>query len=406
MKRAILLVIDSLGIGAMDDVVNNRREDIGSNTLQHVLENNIHLKIDNLESLGLINTLEREVGKFKKSNNCIYGTSKLSHYGADSFYGHYEMVGAELEKPFLSAFSYYIYSVRERLKSLGYKTIIDGKFGLKYLIVNDSVIIADNLEGENGQLYTILGSKESVIDEAEEIGSTVRKIVRIPRIAVVWCNVGMKELKSCIEQRNNEYIGINAERCSLYNRGYKAYHLVKPLDSCENYIGKLITSNVSVTLIGKVSDILGNRNTKNISGVKTEQIIFSSLEEIKKNDEGLIFINVQETDLAGHLQDVKLYGKYLEIIDEFISKIIENMTGEDMLIITGDHGNDPCIGHSKHTREIVPILVYKKDLIFKDNTCISLGCRNSLSDIGSTICDYFSINNSSINNSFYEEVKL
>ena len=406
MKRAILLVIDSLGIGAMNDVTDNRREDIGSNTLLHVLENNSDLTIDNLESLGLINTLQHEIGKFKRSNKCIYGVSKLRHWGADSFYGHYEMVGAKLEKPFLSSFSYYVCSIGDKLDRLGYKVLVEEKFNLRYLIINDSILISDNLEGENGQLYTVLGSEESKINEVKSIGNIVREIVQIPRIAVVKCNIKLKELKSCIEQRNNEYIGINAESCSLYKRGYKAYHLVKHLNDDKTCIKELIKSDIPITLIGKVSDILGNHNTKNISGVKTEQIISSSLEEISNYNDGLIFINVQETDLAAHIQDVKLYGKYLEIIDILVGKVMKMMTEDDILIITGDHGNDPCIGHSKHTREFVPILVYKKGINLKGKSYINLGCRESLSDIGSTICDYFDIKNSSINNSFYEEVIL
>ncbi len=77
-------------------------------------------------------------------------------------------------------------------------------------------------------------------------------------------------------------------------------------------------------------------------------------------NQGFLCTNVQETDLAGHSQSTMVYKKILEIADQGISRLIPELTSQDILVIMADHGNDPSIGHSKHTRECVPLLVYKK----------------------------------------------
>ena len=103
---------------------------------------------------------------------------------------------------------------------------------------------------------------------------------------------------------------------------------------------------------------------------------------------GFICTNVQETDLAGHEQNTDKYAEKLMIADKYIGRIMETLDGNDRLIVMADHGNDPTIGHSHHTREYVPILLYGKDL--KPNY---LGQRKTLSDVGATVVKYFDCEN-------------
>jgi phosphopentomutase len=95
---------------------------------------------------------------------------------------------------------------------------------------------------------------------------------------------------------------------------------------------------------------------------------------IKKQSCGLIIANVQETDLSGHRQDVKEYLRHLRLIDKAISQLLDQMKENDLLLITGDHGNDPTIGHPFHTREKTPIILLSKKIASRDfkerkNTC-------------------------------------
>ena len=89
--RFIVLVLDSFGVGAMDDVSEVRPNDLGSNTSLHLIESEYEKKWPNLLSLGLMNALDLEKDGFKKSNKAIFGTSNLKHFGADSYFGHQEI---------------------------------------------------------------------------------------------------------------------------------------------------------------------------------------------------------------------------------------------------------------------------------------------------------------------------
>lgn len=386
MKRVILLIIDSLGIGAMSDIEEERKQDMGSNTLKHILESEKNLKIPNLLKLGLINALGEEVGEYKTSKNATYGKAKLKHYGADSFYGHYEIAGAKVENPIIRPISFYIDHIKSRLKSLEYRVeekIIENKM---YLIVNEGIMICDNIEAEYGQVYTVIGSSfKTNYEKVKKVALEVRKIVEVSRVVAVICDIPMEELESSIEIREKDYIGINAPKCDVYNRGYKVEHLGYGISNKGHCVDKLTMKGIPVVLIGKVSDIIYGEVTKRIHGVETDTISKDIIGEIKNLSEGLIFANIQGTDLAGHLQNTYLYGKELEKVDMLLEEILSEITEEDLLIVMADHGNDPVIGHSKHTREEIPILLYNSKL----NGMKFIGERNTLGDVGATITDIF-----------------
>ncbi|CAM2757629.1 phosphopentomutase [Hathewaya histolytica] len=403
MKRVILLVIDSLGIGEMEDIKINRPIDVGSNTLKHILENNKELSINNLIKLGLINALGEEVGDYKKVSNAIYGEANLTHPGADSFYGHYEIAGAKIENPVVYPLEHYIDSIKFRLEKLGYGVEKVTKFQSSYLFVDEGIFVCDNIEAEYGNVYSVIGSNEKVdYNKVKLIAKEVRNITKVSRVVSVITKVTVEELTRCIEIKEGKYIGINSPKCNLYNREYEVEHLGYGINNQGHCITKLKKINVPVISIGKVSDIIDVDVDKRIYGVNTNLIIENSLEQIKSLDYGFIFINIQETDLAGHLEDVKMYGKQLEKVDKFIGEIINLIGGDDFLIVMADHGNDPTIGHSKHTRERVPILIYNKCMHGE----IYLGTRKTMSDVGATIVEIFNGERTEVGESFFSKLKI
>mgnify|MGYP002570868085 FL=1 len=111
-----------------------------------------------------------------------------------------------------------------------------------------------------------------------------------------------------------------------------------------------------------------------------------TIDAIKKMDKGFICTNVQETDLAGHSQSTSRYKEVLEQADAGLAKILPLLNEEDILIVQADHGNDPKIGSSRHTRECVPLLIYRKGL-----KRANIGIRKTMSDNGATCCDYFDV---------------
>jgi phosphopentomutase len=152
--------------------------------------------------------------------------------------------------------------------------------------------------------------------------------------------------------------------------------------------------------MGKVADVVQNDNGKSVSCVPTAEVLDLTIQELKELDYGFICTNVQETDLAGHSQDSGWYAKLLQISDEKIAKMLPLLGDEDILLVMADHGNDPNIGHNKHTRENVPLLVYRKGV-----QGVDLGLRRTLSDVGATVCDFFGVKAPQNGESFLELLK-
>ena len=121
---------------------------------------------------------------------------------------------------------------------------------------------------------------------------------------------------------------------------------------------------------------------------------------MQKMDAGFICTNVQETDLAGHSQSTTRYKEILEIADAGLSDILNELQDDDVLVIMADHGNDPKIGHSKHTRENVPLLIR-----YRDRKGIRIGLRKTLSDVGASVCDYFHVDAPQNGESFLPLIK-
>lgn len=387
MKRFIVIVLDSFGVGYMEDASIVRPEDVGANTCGHILDKIPSLKLKNLETLGLMNALGRETEFMKKNPEATYGISSLMHYGADTFYGHQEIMGTKPKKPLIEPFSKAIDKVYKALTEAGYKVEYKGNT-LKFLLVNGCVTVADNIEADFGQIYNLTAALDLIpYSEVLKIGKIVRGVVEVSRVIPFGgINVSVDNILAAVEEKEGKFIGINAPKSGVYDDGYQVIHLgygINPNVQAPTVLGK---NNIPVTLLGKVADIVENDYGKSISCVDTEQVMKLTVEEMDKTETGFICTNVQETDLAGHAENVERYAEKLQVADKYIGKIMEKLEGDDILIVMADHGNDPTIGHSHHTRENVPILIYGKHI--KKGY---VGHRNTLSDVGATAVKYFNL---------------
>jgi len=384
--RFIVIVLDSYGVGYMDDVLEVRPRDFGANTCKHIIDKIPELKLENLEKLGLMNALGEDYGKMKINPKAVFGKSKLMHHGGDTFLGHQEIMGTRPVKPLIAPFSHYIDKVYDALIKEGYKV---EKIGdkIQYLWVNDCVAVGDNLETDLGQVYNVTTTFQKISFEDElKIGEVVRKIVEVERVIVFGgTEATIESIKAAKEEREEKYVGINAPKSKVYEKGYMVRHLgygINPETQVPTILGK---ENIPVILVGKVADIVLNEKGKSfLNLVDTSKIFDITLSELDKIKKGFIAVNIQETDLAGHAENAERYAQILKLSDKYIGKIMEKLNEKDILIITADHGNDPTIGHSQHTRENVPILVYKKGL-----ESVNIGHRETMSDIGATVADYF-----------------
>lgn len=386
MSKFVVVVIDSFGVGAMKDVPQVRPQDVGANTCGHILQHFPQLRLPVLEKLGLINALGFSAGAMLPSASAVYGTAALQHEGGDTFMGHQEILGTRPQSPLRMPFSAVIDDVEQALLADGWEVERLGNT-LRYLWVNQAVAIGDNLEADLGQVFNVSANLSAIaFDKVRAIGDVVRRCVRVGRvIAFGGLLESSQQLHDAAEEKQGIYMGINAPRSGVYERGFQVVHLGYGVDPDVQVPQKLHDVGIKTVLVGKVADIAINPHGVSYQNlVDTQQIMNITLDELQKPGNAFICTNIQETDLAGHAQDVTRYADRLIVVDKNLARLMQAMHAGDCLVVMADHGNDPTIGHSHHTREKVPLLVWQPDIV-----PARLGERRTLSDVGATACDFF-----------------
>ena len=387
-KRFIIIVLDGFGIGAMPDAKEVRPGDEKANTLRSILHDHPDLKLPNLEKLGLMNAYGEESQCMKFSKDANFGKSMLMHYGADTFMGHQEIMGTLPKKPDVHPFQQKVDEVAEHLRKHGHKVEFREEAGLRYIVCDDYVTVADNLEADLGMCYNVTAPLDFISFEKElEIGELVREVVTVGRV-IVFGGSGntMDDLYNAQEVKQGKFIGIASAKSKSYEKNYHCRHLGYGVNKNVQAPTILTKHGIPCILIGKVADIVANDKGESISCVPTEECLKLTVKAVREHDTGFICTNVQETDLAGHAQDSTRYKEILEIADKGIGELLPLLSEDDILIIQADHGNDPDIGNSKHTRECVPLLIYRKGL-----KGVNVGVRKTMSDNAATCLDYFGV---------------
>ena len=401
-KRFIVIVLDGFGMGAMKDAATARPGDEVSHTFRSILEHYPDLKLPHLEALGLMNVYGKESNKMQFSSKAVCGKSELMHFGADTFMGHQEIMGTKPKKPLVQPFQEKVDEIAQHLKDKGHKVEVRSNSGLRYLLVDDYCTVADNIDADFGMAYNCTAPLDYLSFEKElEIGRCVREVATVNRV-IPFGGTGttLEDILNAEETRLDKFIGIHAVKSKSYEQGYQCRHLGYGVNKDEQAPTILTKAKVPVSLFGKVADIVANDDGKSVSCVDTGEVLDLTIEEMKKMDYGFICTNVQETDLAGHSQNAAWYKDLLVIADEKIGKMLELLEDEDVLLVMADHGNDPDIGHNRHTRENVPLLIKKEGV-----EGIELSLRKSLSDVGASVCDYFGVAAPANGKSFMELLK-
>ena len=324
------------------------------------------------------------------------------HFGADTFMGHQEIMGTLPKRPTMHPFQEKVDEVYQHLKENGHKVEFVVRGNLRYIVCDDYVTVADNLEADLGMCYNVTAPLDYISFEKEyEIAKLVREVVTVGRV-IVFGGTGntMEDLYRAEEIKEGKFIGIASAKSKSYEHGYQCLHLGYGVDENVQAPTILGKAGIPVTLIGKVADIVTNKMGVSISCVPTDECMQLTIKAVKENEQGFICTNVQETDLAGHSQSSMQYRKILEKADRGLGELLPLLTEEDILVVMADHGNDPDIGHSKHTRECVPLLVYKKGIQGRH-----LGIRKTLSDVGASVCEYFGVKAPQNGTSFLNKIQ-
>ena len=178
------------------------------------------------------------------------------------------------------------------------------------------------------------------------------------------------------------------------------FSLIPPYDTVLN---KIKNKGLDVIGVGKIEDIFcGQGITESVHTKDNMDGVNKTLEYIKQDNKGLIFTNLVDFDMKwGHRNDFKAYAKGLEEFDVRLKEIIDEMKDTDVLFITADHGCDPTMPGTDHSREHVPFLAYGKSL--KEN--VDLGTRNSFADMGQTVADILKVEKIQNGESFLKEIE-
>lgn len=388
MGKFGVIVLDSFGVGAMDDVSKVRPNDIGANTALNIIKAVPQIKLPMLEKMGLMNAIGVERSDHKFSSTANWGTSLLMHHGADSYLAHQEIMGTKPKIPLLQPFNEVIGRVEEQIKKDGFNVKRYGNPGYQILIVNDCATVGDNLEADPGQVYNVTGALDKMsFSEITRLGESVRQVVHVSRvIAFGGRGITIEDILKARKIENQKYVGISAPESGVYKEDYHVIHLGYGIDPKVQLPVILHNAGIDVSLIGKTADIINVDTPRKFPGVKTDKLFDRFIQQSKDIKNGLLFMNIQETDLAGHAEDPVRYSEILEIADKKLHQVLPLYTNDDILIVMADHGDDPTIGFSLHTRERTPLLIHHQGTHNK-----YVGEQATLSNVGATGSDYFGV---------------
>ena len=347
-KRAIIVVIDSMGIGAMPDSL-EFGDDSTVNTLCNLAKASGGLNVPNFEKMGLGNIKNIEGVKKTNSPTAEYGIMKAKSKGKDTTTGHWEIAGLVLDNPFKT----YINFPDELIEKFIQKTNCGGILG--NLPASGTKIIEElNDKHHKTKFPIIYTSADSVFQIAVDID-----IIPIETL-YEWCKIARELLDegygiSRVIARPYKIIDGKPTRIGSLRHDYS---VAPPKDTL---LDEIVKNNGKVYAIGKIKDIFTGKGISESkpTGGNTEGLI-ATLDAIQnKKDFSLIFTNLVDTDmLYGHRRDYSGYKKAIEEVDSYLPKFIQNMNEDDLLIITADHGCDPTYKGTDHTREMVPVIIY------------------------------------------------
>lgn len=403
MKRVFLIVLDSVGIGEMEDAADFG--DAGSHTV-YAASTDESFYMPNMAKMGFFdmdgakiaekNTWFQEIQSLSPEQKKVSGIpcgafARMTERskGKDTTIGHWEIAGVVSGKPlptFPEGFPEEF--IREFEKRTGRKTLCNRPYS------GTEVIRDYGREQEETGALIVYTSADSVFQiAAHEERIPVEELYR-------YCEIA-RELLQGEELGVGRVIARPFEGEWPYKRTVRRhdYSLVPPGKTMLDF---LLEQKKEVLAVGKINDIFAGqgigemvRTSGNMDGVQ------KTLDYMDRDFEGLCFVNLVDFDmLYGHRNDIPGYAKALSAFDEKLPELMGKLREEDLLMITADHGCDPSTASTDHSREHTPLLVIGK----KVKEGVNLGTRNGFCDIAATILDYLGVQGDIEGTSMLEEI--
>lgn len=373
MKRAIVIVLDGVGIGELPDA--DKYGDVGSNTLMNVKKAVPDLELTNMCKLGLGNIDGENLFESTDNPEGLYGKMAEHSAGKDTTTGHWELAGIWLDKPFPTYKDGFPKEVIEEFeKAIGTKTLanypasgteIINKLGDEHMATGYPIVYTSA-----DSVFQIAAHEDIIsVKKLYEMCEKARKILRGEH------NVGRVIARP--------FIGSSGNYIRTANR--KDYSVSPIHPTVLDYIK---SAGLEVAGVGKIEDIFNMQGiTKTTHTTNNKDGIKQTIDYINEDFGGMIFTNLVDYDmLYGHRNNPKGFANALKEFDDRLPDIISAMKEEDILFITADHGCDPTTESTDHSREYVFVLGYGKKVEPQN-----IGVRDTYADLAKTIAEYLDI---------------
>lgn len=373
-KRVFLIVLDSFGIGAMEDA--EAYGDFGVNTLRSVSQS-AYFNMPNMRNMGLFNIDGVEVGQKVEHPTATIARMTEASKGKDTTIGHWEIAGVYSPKPLPTYPDGFPQEVLDEFeKQTGRKVLCNKPY-------SGTVVIQEYGEEHmrTGALI-VYTSADSVFQiAAHEDVVPLEELYKYCRIArnILKGEHGVGRVIA------RPFVGPCSGRFTRTPNRHD-FSLEPPADTM---LDQLKAAGKAVIGVGKINDIFAGKGmTEYVYTSGNAEGIERTLEYLDKDFEGLCFVNLVDFDsMYGHRNDVDGYAKALSYFDEKLPEIIGKLREDDILMITADHGCDPgYTATTDHTREYTPWLIYGQNIVPEN-----LGTRKTFADIGATVLQYFDV---------------
>jgi len=385
VNRIVLLILDSVGIGALPDAKKFNSE--GANTLGNIVKKHRDIDLNQLIKLGLGNIEGVDYLPSEKEPKAAFGRSMEYSNGKDTTTGHWEIAGIHLDKPFKTYPNGFPKEIMDKFEELTGKKGIGNKPASGTEIIEE--LGREHLETKNPIIYTSADSVLQIaaheeitpLEELYEMCETAREIMTGENaVARIIARPFVGELGSFERTANRKDYSLSPQENTV--------------------LDFTIAAGYEVIGIGKIDDIFNGQGiSRKIASKSNQQGIEKTIEAIKENSKGIIFTNLVDFDSKfGHRRDPKGYKEALEEVNHHLPMLLNSLKETDLLIITADHGNDPTYPGTDHTREYVPLLIVGNSV----KKGADIGTRRSFADIAATISELLQVERPRNGSSFAE----
>ena len=385
MKRALIIILDGVGIGEAPDAA--RYGDEGSDTLGNVARACGGLELPRLELLGLGNIRRLEGVRTRGDAAGAWGTMRPASAGKDSTAGHWEIAGVHLDRPFPTFPTGFPREVIEKFSRETGRGVIAN-------VVGSGTDVIERYGAEQGATgsWIVYTSADSVFQIAAD-----EEVIPLDELYRA-CQIARKMLTP-----PNDVSRVIARPFEKTAQGYRRttnrrdYSIEPP---AETLLDALSSAGIPRAGVGKVDDLFAGRSLTSRHTASNAEGIRGIKDWLSTAESGFLFANLVDFDqLYGHRNDVAGFYGALREFDAALPSITSRLKEDDLLFITADHGNDPTTPSTDHARERVPLLAGGMRVVPRD-----LGERDTFSDLGATVAEWFGLSFRGRGKSFLSEL--